>query len=149
MRGYRKESGMEPGLQIQLIWKDNDMVEARLSAWNGEFGGKADLYHSHGLFAELAQALEGFPRSAADHREFALGELAAKGCGGALLRLRTVDLAGHSAIALTMMTGTRHGANQTVDLHARVEAAAIDDFVGELRRIENEISPTASLRFAL
>jgi len=139
---------MERGVLLKLIWKDNDMVEARLSSWNGEFGGTADIYLSYGALTEIAQILDGFPERPTDVREFMLGDFDSDGCGGASVRLHKIDLAGHLAITLTVLTGTRRGANQTVTLHAPIEAAAVDNFVAELRKIDDEIGPTAFLRFS-
>ncbi|MBS1800967.1 MAG: hypothetical protein JSS95_14220 [Acidobacteria bacterium] len=138
---------MDRGLLLKLIWKDNDMVEARLSSWNGEFGGTADIYLSYGVLPEMAHVFDGFPQRPSDVREFILGDLDGAGCGGASVRLHKIDLAGHMAVTLTVLTGTRNGANQTVTLHAPIEAAAVDNFVAELKKIDDEVGPTAFLRF--
>ena len=142
-----KRKRMEQELIVKLIWKDADIVEARMSAWNGQFGGTVDMYLGYGVLGEFAEALDGFPRTAGDKRDFQLGDLDNDGSGGALLSLHTVDLAGHIAATLTLVTGTRLGPNQEVTLQSSIEAAAVDRFVSELWTMCDEVGSVALLRF--
>ncbi|MEG9434770.1 hypothetical protein JAO29_01040 [Edaphobacter sp. HDX4] len=148
MRVYRKGM-MKRGLLIKLIWRDNDIVEARVSASNGEFAGTADMYLSYGALKELAEGLRSFPTASADARDVEIGDLDNNGSGGATVRLYMVDRAGHMAITLTLLAGTLRGTGQIVTMHSAIEAAAVDDFVSELMRMNDEVGTHAFLRFSL
>jgi hypothetical protein len=53
-----------------------------VSAWNGAFGGVADVYLGIGRLGEVATGLTGFPSSVADSREFTLGTFGGEFAGG-------------------------------------------------------------------
>ena len=73
---------MESGFQFEVIYDDNDVLEVRVSAWNGEFGGKADVYVAIGQLEETAEKLKGFPSDPSDRREFIFGDFGPKSAGG-------------------------------------------------------------------
>jgi hypothetical protein len=138
---------MEQGIRFKLIWEDNDLLEIALSAWNGEFGGIAKIYVGHGELVEMAKSLGGFPLANPDDRKFDLGDLSLDGLGGASLRFYTKDMAGHSMVEISIIAGSHFpGHVQTVTLRAPIEAAAVDDFVVELIKIENQLDSTAFLK---
>jgi hypothetical protein len=138
---------MEKGIRFKSIWEDSDLLEIALSAWNGEFGGTAKIYLGHGELMEMAKALKGFPQTNPDARKFDLGDLNPDGLGGASLRFYMKDMAGHAAVEVSMIAGSHlPGDFQTVTLRAQIEAAAVDDFVMGLTKIENQLHSTAFLR---
>jgi hypothetical protein len=67
---------METGFQFTAIWSDPDVILTRVSAWNGLFGGTADIYVGIGQLGEVAAKLEGFPKDPSDVRAVLLGSSA-------------------------------------------------------------------------
>jgi hypothetical protein len=56
-------------------------------------------------------------------------------------------MAGHAAVEISIIAGSHlPGEVQTVTLRAPIEAAAVDDFVMELTKIENQLDSKALLR---
>ena len=138
---------MEKGIRFKLVWEDSDLLEIALFAWNGEFGGLAHMYLGHGELVEIAKSLGGFPQSSKDERRIEMGDFNSASFGGAILRFYTKDMAGHAAVEISLHAGAhRAGHVQTVTLHAPLEAAALDDFVTELRKLEDQVGSTAFLK---
>ena len=73
---------MELGVEFEIIWYDNDALELRVAAWNGAFGGLADIYVAIGDLQAAAEQLRGFPNSPADKRGIEFGSLDRKYAGG-------------------------------------------------------------------
>jgi len=67
---------MDTGIRLEFLWNDADIVEVRLSAWNGLFGGSANIYAAIGGLSESAQKLKGFPRNPSDKRILEFGAFA-------------------------------------------------------------------------
>ena len=74
---------MDTGIRLESLWNDADIVEVRLSAWNGLFGGSANIYAAIGELAESAEKLKGFPANPSDKRILQFGAFAPKAAGGA------------------------------------------------------------------
>jgi hypothetical protein len=68
---------MDTGFRITVIWSDNDATKIRVSAWNGLFGGAADVYVGIVQLGETAAQLQGFPKTPSDVREVMLLERSA------------------------------------------------------------------------
>ena len=139
---------MDTGIRLEFLWNDADIVEVRLSAWNGLFGGSANIYAAIGELSESAQKLKGFPRNPTDKRILEFGEFGPKAAGGAaILSFYCVDSAGHVSIEVRIESETRGAIPaQSVLLVAAVEPAAIDSFSSDLSRIEADQQGTAFLR---
>ena len=141
-------SRVDAGLRFAVLWSDADVVKVRASAWNGQFGGAAEVYVGIGGLAEAAQNLDGFPRSLSDRRQLQFGEFGRATAGGAAtMHFYCRDSAGHVLVEVRMESD-RIGEipAQTVFLVAVVEPAAIDSFVADLRRLEQDHRGTAYLR---
>lgn len=139
---------MEKGFQFEVQWHDNDMLEVRIAAWNGAFGGTVDVYVAIGGLLEAAKTLDGFPRVASDKREVVFGNFGRKrACGAASMRFYCADGAGHAYVE-SRMAADEHvaGVDQSVVLVLQIEPAALDSFVEDLRRLETEKTGTAHLR---
>lgn len=139
---------MEVGINFQLIWHDNDVLNLRVSAWNGSFGGIAEIYEGIGDLENAASNLHGFPRNPSDKREVTFGNFD-RDCaaGGIKLRFHCVDGAGHAFVEATIDAHYDTGGTiQNVVLAMPVEAAAVDEFVRELQRLELDPSGTATLK---
>jgi hypothetical protein len=141
------------GLKIGFLWSDYDVVEVSIHASNGAFCGTTKAYVSHGALAETASILEGFPRQISDARELVLGTLDPKFAGGGIsMKFSCRDSAGHATVEMRIVSDASgqpwwNAPAQSVHMFANVEAAAIDDFVVELRRFETVQGALASLRF--
>ena len=136
------------GIQFQAIWFDSGFMELRLSAWNGAFGGTADVCGAIDDFEEAATQLRGFPRNPADRREIILGNFDRKCAGGGVkMRFHCIGGAGHPYVEATIDSNRKSaGTVQTVVLSMPVEAAAVDAFVQELHRVGATRAGTAFLK---
>jgi hypothetical protein len=144
------------GLQLKYLWSDVDVIELRVIASNGIFSGGADLYAPTGGLAEAASTLQGFPANTSDVRELQFGAFGSDSAGGgANLRFSCKGGAGHAVLEFrvesedgndTHLTWNRP--EQSAHFFAEIEACAIDDFVAELRKLEDAKSGIATLRFA-
>lgn len=138
---------MKDGFQFDVLWNDNDLFEIRISAWSRTFGGVADVYVPIGGLREAAESLAGFPRNSQDDREVQFGKFGSGWGGGAFnIRLYCQDTAGH-AVAESRIESEYDGKGkaQSVLLMAPIEAAAVDRFVEDLRRLETERRGSAFL----
>jgi hypothetical protein len=144
---------MIAGLQVNFLWNDYDVIEISINASNGEFAGKTKAYASRGGLAEAASILEGFPRQISDTREVELGSFEPNSAGGGIsMKLSCRDGAGHAALDLRIASEGPSASwwncpVQSVHLFAKVEAAAIDDFMTELRRLDADQAGSTFLRF--
>ena len=125
------------GFEFQVIWFDSDAIELCVSAWNGTFGGTADIYEAIGDLEEAAAQLRGFPRNPSDRREIILGNFDRKYAGGGVkMRFHCIGGAGHSFVEATIDSNCETaGTFQTAMLSMPVEAASVDVFVQELQRV--------------
>ncbi len=128
------------GIEITIIYLDEHLIELAVSVSNGRFSGEANLYTGHDRLAKFADQLAGFPARAQDRREFDLG-------GDARFRFYCVDSLGHAGVnvdlqAVSYMTDDA----ERLSCFIALEAAAVDDFVEELRAMKLEVGETALLR---
>jgi hypothetical protein len=125
------------GFQFQANWSDSDLIQLCVSAWNGMFGGTADVYEAIGDLEEAAATLRGFPRDPSNRRELIFGNFDRKCVGGGVrMQFHCIDEAGHSYVEATIDSNYESpGTVQTAILSMSVEAAAIDVFVRELQAV--------------
>ena len=139
---------MEPGFQFGVLWSDDDVIELRVSAWNGTFGGSADLYVGIGHLEETAARLDGFPSSPSDTRELIFGSFDPKLVGGGVsMHFYCADGAAHGRVESNIESRRDSaGSAQSVHLLLPIEAASVDTFVGELRQLGVSREGIARLR---
>ncbi len=146
------ESPPKPGIEFQVFWYDQDVVEFLVSCSNGSFSGSAKLYLDHDDLSELAKALSAFPSRSCDRRDFKLGTFEPTYAGGGLqMRFYCRDAAGHAGVDVKLRghACTGMGDLESVALRMPLEAAAIDVFVWELEGIDTrQIGATAFLSMA-
>ncbi|MFZ0310256.1 MAG: hypothetical protein WCA76_08890 [Candidatus Sulfotelmatobacter sp.] len=139
---------METGFSFEVKWRDADLLEIRISGWNGAFGGSTDVYVPIGGLKNAATKVEGFPRHPLDKRELQFGVFGHKWAGGAVNMLfYCADAAGHALIEAKIES--EHGGTPKAEsalFFVSVEASAIDRFVADLRRLEADQSGTAILK---
>lgn len=128
---------MDLGVQFRIIWDDKDLVEVRVSAWNGAFGGTSDIYVGNGELEEAGAKLSGFPRNLTDTREILLGSFDQHFVrGGVRLQFYCVDQSGHAYVDSQIESDSHfHRTIQSVLVSLPIEAAAVDRFVEGLLRI--------------
>jgi|ERR1700722_8007435 len=139
---------MQTGIRFHVIYQDDDLIQVCVTAWNGAFGGLAEIYAGISTLSEAAANISGFPNNPSDTREIVFGNLERKYAGGGVrLRFHCIDGAGHSYVeALIDSNSLEGGTVQTALLAMRVEATAVDMFVQELKRMEANRTGTAFLR---
>ena len=49
-------------LRLEVIWKDSDMIELHISANNGSFSGKTEVYDTKESLLPFSDTLIGFPK---------------------------------------------------------------------------------------
>ena len=64
---------MNNGIEVEVIWLDQNVVEFPFSSSNGRFSGHAEIYVSHDKLSDVAEGLSGFPSHTKDSRDFELG----------------------------------------------------------------------------
>jgi hypothetical protein len=142
---------VEKGINLEVIWFDQDLLEVLFSCSNGYFSGQAQIYMSHDTPSELATGLSGFPSSPADSREFELGTFNPNHAdGGVRMRFFRSDSAGHAAVDVKLRGDACKalGEIESVALRIPIEAASVDSFIRQLRTIDKTMGATASLDHA-
>ena|ERR1700685_644123 len=125
------------GIQVRVIWFDDDVIELFVSGWNGSFGGTVSVYEGTGDLAKAAEHIRGFPRNPSDMREIILGIFDRKCAGGGVkMRFHCIGGAGHAFVEATFDANyASAGTIQTAVLSMLVEGAAVDRFVQELHTV--------------
>jgi hypothetical protein len=135
-----------PGVEIKLIWFDNDMIELQIKAANDRLAGQTIFYDSYESPKDFAKLLIGFPENSADSREFEFGDFG----GNAKFKFECLDKVGHCVLNLTLIKDSDQikGSSESVTLCMKVEPAAIDDFVRELGSMQIRVGDAAKLGIA-
>lgn len=125
------------GLKLKLIYSDSELMQIRVSAWNGAFGGAANVYVGIGLIEKIAERLKGFPNGPSDKREVVLGAFGSEFAGGAVsLLFHCADRAGHAYVDLKIESDSDiAGRCQSVTFSLPIDAAGMDSFVNDLGRL--------------
>ncbi len=138
---------MDIGLEFQAGWDDVDVIDVRISAWNGTFGGTTNIYVGVGELEEAAATLRGFPNDSSDTRELKFANLGMGG-GRGIVGLRFYCTGGAARAWLQARIESIHdsvGPAESVVLSLPIEAAAIDIFVEQLHRLGASKSGIARL----
>jgi hypothetical protein len=143
------ENALSPGIEFEIMWFDNNIIELRVGGSNGRFTGSVDLFVGHDSLEMVTGVLRGFPETAEDCREFILGtfdpELAG---GGARFHWHCTDAVGRVAVDVTLRTDPRYLSNrsETAEFVVFVEPAAIDEFVDSVAYMPVAVGAIARLR---
>jgi hypothetical protein len=145
-------SNLKDGIQFEVVWFDQDVLECQLRCSNGRFSGVAEIYLSHDDLPKMAAALNGFPASAADSRNLELGTFAPNHAdGGVRMNFYCKDSVGHAAVDVKLRGDacSALGEVESVSLRIPLEAAAIDSFVAQIMAMKwAEVGAMASLDMA-
>ena len=125
------------GFQLEIIYEDVHLLEIRVSAWNGRFGGTADVYIGLDQLKETATKLQRFPLDLSDVREVAFGAFGPESAsGGVSMRFYCADRAGHTYVDIRIESSEDSiGKVQSVLMTVTIEPAGLDSFVEELRQM--------------
>ena len=143
------------GLEIVYEWHDQDVMKISIGASSGAFAGSALPYLPTSGLAEFATNLNGFPANSSDVREMEFGGIGKESAGGYVrLRFSCRDRAAHSIVEIQVDSKNEfrpespwNRSSQTAHFFAAIEPSAVDDFVKELRRLNEEKTGKAWLRF--
>lgn len=127
---------MGPGLEIAVVYSDDDMFELRVRAANKAFSGEIYVYSTHSSPKELAGQIRGFPSSPDDTRSWELGTFDPKYAGGGSKgRLRCADRTGHALAEITLARHEDQSDAATITLNFQFEPASLDRFVAQLEAL--------------
>jgi hypothetical protein len=139
---------VESGLDFEVIWSDQQLIEVVFSCSNGHFSGRAEIYLSHRAFEELAEVLRGFPSTGTDSREVQLGTFdSSHADGGVKMKFGCSDAVGHAVVEVKLRGDGSEalGELESVALRIPIEPAAVDSFVQQLIAMDSTIGARASL----
>ena len=139
---------MDRCVQLSYRYHDVDIVEIKVSAWNGNFGGSTCLYIGQGDLADTAMLLAGFPVHLEDRREVIFGAFGPNSAGGAMnLKFSCIDGAGHCQLHVTIEADydRRDSLAERVEMLCTFEPAALDQFVERMRELNSSLSGSAVL----
>jgi hypothetical protein len=131
-------SNVKGGIQLEVMWFDQNVIEYQFKCSNGCFSGVAEIYLTHDDLPRMAEPLKGLPAAVSDVRNRELGTFNPKHADGGV-RLRC-DSVGHAVIEVKLRGDSCNGLGEpeSVALIFPVEAAAIDSFLTQLRSMDTE-----------
>ncbi|HTS11378.1 MAG TPA: hypothetical protein VMH00_04610 [Candidatus Limnocylindrales bacterium] len=139
---------MKHGIEITIIWMDQDVLEIAFRCSNECFSGQAEMYLGHDTLSEMAEALGGFPANSKDSREFQLGAFEPNHAGGgAWMHFRCVDSAGHAVVEVKVRS-EGVGDIEYVALRIPILAADVESFLSQVRQMNKQVGATAHLQAA-
>jgi hypothetical protein len=118
---------LKVGIEVEIIWFDQSVIECQFRCSNGRFSGVAELYLSHDDLTKMVEALKGFPSVPRDVRDLELGTFNPKHADGGLrLRCYCKDSVGHAVMEVKLRGDACKGLGEpeSVALLFPVEAAA-------------------------
>jgi hypothetical protein len=140
---------MNPGIQLKIIYSDDDLLLVRVRCSNGGFSGETQIYTGLNELEHIAKLLRGFPETINDIREVQLGSFDPKCAGGGVrLRFYCINSAGRTSVETTIessperSTGCFFGMSK---FNISFEPAAIDLFLPALEHIGAEKQGVAFL----
>jgi hypothetical protein len=123
-------------LELQIIWKDDDMFELKVTASNGRYFGTTEVYDTTESLFSFAQTLVGFPNG--NNKLF--HETGNKnGYAYFSMGFYCIDNAGRIGVEINLeenvATEFRHEQKDKLKIEIIVEPNAIDSFQRELSQL--------------
>lgn len=123
-------------LELNVIWKDDDMFELRISASNGRYFGKTEVYETSESLGNFTDLLYGFSKD----QSTLFHEMGAKdGYAYFSMKYYIIDNSGHLGIELDLeenvSTEYRNEEKGRLKLEIIVELSAIDKFQRDLKHL--------------
>lgn len=133
-------------LELQIVWKDDDMFELKVTASNSRYYGATEVYDTTESLFSFAQALIGFPKN----NKKLLHEAGFKdGYAYFSMNFYCIDDAGHIGVEINLednvATEFRPEEKDKLKLEIIVEPVAIDNFQRELSQLAKKQEGTAVL----
>ena len=126
-------------LEFKIIWKDEDMLEIKISASNGLYAGSTNVYDQALCLHEFSMNLNGYPRN---NRTlfYDIGEK--DGYAYFSMKYYTIDNFGHIGVEIYMEsnvpTDYRYEEKNKLKIEIIVEPNSIDNFQKELLTMLNK-----------
>ena len=125
---------LEPKLELEIIWKDEHMVELRVVANNGRYLGTTEVYETGSYISEFSQNLGGFPKTLDEKIIFEAGEKDSYAYFS--MRFYCIDSVGHTAVQIQLEenVGTEYRPEEKDKLTMEMlfEPGALDQFKEQL-----------------
>jgi hypothetical protein len=139
------------GIEFEVVWFDQDVIEYQVTCSNGPFCGATKMYLAHDELSKAAEALSGFPTNVKDSRDIQLGASRPKEAGGGIsMSFRCVDSVGHAVVLIRLRADGCPGPGEpeSASLYVPVEAGSIDVFVAKARSVDQTKGAKAYLHMA-
>ncbi|CAM3033680.1 hypothetical protein SAMN05444143_12110 [Flavobacterium succinicans] len=136
----------ESYLELELIWKDDEMFELRVTASNGRYFGITEVYETSESLDHFAELLFGFPKN-----NLTLFHEMGKKNSYAYFSMKyyCIDNAGHLGIEINLeenvSTEYRNEEKDKLKLEIIVEPSAIDNFQKALKQLARNQEGKATL----
>lgn len=133
-------------MELELIWKDDDMFELRVTASNGRYFGITEVYETSESLDHFAELLFGFPKN-----NLTLFHEMGKKNSYAYFSMKyyCIDNAGHLGIEINLeenvSTEYRNEEKDKLKLEIIVEPSAIDNFQKALKELARNQEGKATL----
>jgi hypothetical protein len=133
-------------LELELIWKDDEMFELRVTASNGRYFGITEVYETSESLDHFAELLFGFPKN----NLTLFHEMGIKNSYAYFsMKYYCIDNAGHLGIEINLeenvSTEYRNEEKDKLKLEIIVEPSAIDNFQIELKQLARKQEGKATL----
>ena len=136
----------ESYLELELIWKDDEMFELRVTASNGRYFGITEVYETSESLDHFAELLFGFPKN-----NLTLFHEMDKKNSYAYFSMKyyCINNAGHLGIEINLeenvSTEYRNEEKDKLKLEIIVEPSAIDNFQKALKQLARNQEGKATL----
>jgi hypothetical protein len=125
---------LESFLKLEVVWKDDDMFELKVTASNGQFSGTTKVYDGSHLLYNFANSLVGFPKQDDSILFYEAGEKDSYSYFA--MKFYPIDKIGHLAVQVTLeanvSTKYRPEEKDKLILEILTEPSLIDSFVKSL-----------------
>jgi len=144
---------MKPGIHFKKIWFDNELVELRIESFDGDSFFTTKVYVGHKDFEALIDGLNRFK----DHVyggifDIKLGGFGPEYANGAFDARLHFQNRGKIHVTIKSQSDYKEFGIKTVASEATLylvsEPALLDNFIGELRKLQAAVTDEASLEAA-
>ena len=144
---------MKPGIRFKKIWFDNELVELRIESFDGDSFFTTKVYVGHKDFEALIDGLNRFK----DHVyggifDIKLGGFGPEYANGAFDARLHFQNRGKIHVTIKSQSDYKEFGIKTVASEATLylvsEPALLDNFIGELRKLQAAVTDEASLEAA-
>lgn len=133
-------------LKINVTDPDPDYLGIEISASSARFSGATRIYAGLDQLTEFAEAIAGFPTNPEDERRYEFGTREKGFAGGyCALRFFCRDRAGHAAVDVQIEDDDSFYSEASARFTILALPAAIDEFIKDLKLVEQAQSGEAKL----